>query len=94
MGRDILFPEQHEGHALVPQLLVRAAVVGRHVVGRPVLATLHDTTLQSGVAQCLNGGPVQARNGGQADVLGHDALGDAEGGSDPLMGEAGLEFET
>lgn len=74
--------------------LVRAAVVGQNVVGRPVLATLHDTALQSGVAQCLNGGPIQAGNGGQADVLGDDALGDAERGSDPLMGETGFEFKT
>ena len=78
VGRDVLLPQQHEGHALAPQLLVHAAVVRQHVVRGTVQPALHDTTLQRRVAERLNDGPVQARDAGKADVLGHDALGDAE----------------
>jgi hypothetical protein len=94
MGGDVLFPQQHERHAFAPQLLVGAAVVRQHVVGRAVQTALHEPALQCRVAQRLNGGPVQARDARQADVLGHDTLGDAQRGGDSFVGEAGFEFET
>jgi len=32
MGRDILLPQQHEGHAVASELLMHAAVLGQQVV--------------------------------------------------------------
>ena len=78
MGGHVLFPEQHEGDALAPQFLMDAAVVGQHVMAPPVQPALHDAAFQRRVAQGLDGGPVQAGNGGQADVLRDDALGDTD----------------
>jgi len=67
------------------------------IVGAPVHGLLRlagkEAPLQCGLVQRRDAGRIQA-GGGQAHVLGHAALGQAQGGGDLLVRLANFEFQT
>ena len=90
----VLFPQQHERHALAAQFLVNTTEVGLSVVAGAIGSAAHQVALQRRLAQAFNRWPVQPCGSSQAGVLGHDTFGDAQGGGDAFVRKPCLEFET
>jgi len=89
----VLLPQQHERHALASQFVMDAPEVGLHMVTR-LLGGGQQASLQRHVVERLDSGPVQPGCSGQADIFGHDAFGQIEGGSDLLVRQPGVKFQT
>jgi len=89
----VLLPQQHQRHAFAVQLLVQAAVVGLHMVARP-FRRHQQAPFERGLVDALHARPIEAGGGGQANILGDDALRNAQRGSNLLVRQAGVEFQT
>ena len=93
MGGPVLLPQQHQRDALAAQLDVHAGKVGleyRHLGD----AAPQQPPLQGGLLEVGYGGPIQARGARQPEVLGHDALGDAQAACDGLVRQRSAVLES
>jgi hypothetical protein len=73
----VLGPQQHQRHALAAQLDVHVGVVGFDEIAA-VGAAPEQPALECGFVEFGDDPPVQPCGAGQAEVLGHDAFGDAQ----------------
>jgi len=89
----VFLPQQHQRHALAAQLLMHLG----EVRGDKTAGTHNHTqqaVMQFGFAHGLDLGPVQALVTGKFDVLGDNAFGEAQRGSNVPLGMVKFEFET
>ena len=89
----VFLPQQHQGHAFAPQLLVQVCIVG----GQKAAGTLrcaHQTGVQHRLVHGLDLRPMQTCGAGQLDVFGDDAFGDAQCAGDVLVRVLEFKFET
>jgi hypothetical protein len=93
MGRDVLLPQQHQGHPLALELLVDRRVVGRHVAHRrrPRRSQPREQRVLGQRQQHLR---AELGHFGEAHVLGDDALGDLQSAGDLLVGQARFELQS
>ncbi|CAM3732644.1 hypothetical protein ROSA5918_05155 [Roseateles saccharophilus] len=93
VGGQVFLPQQHQRHALAVELAVDAGPV-RNDDGKGSTGARLQSRRELLLAPILDGVPVQARGGGQADVLGDDALGDLQGGGDLLVRELRVPLQA
>ena len=93
VGSAVLGPQQHQRDALAVEFAVDAAPVGHDDGQRGCRARLQRSR-ELLFAPVLDGAPVQAGCGGQADVLGDDALGDLQRGGHLLVRELGVPLQA
>ena len=69
----VLFPQQHQRHALAPQFLMQPAVIRLHMIARAFAAD-QQAPLQHGFVSVVHCRPIQTCGSCQPNILGDDAL--------------------